>query len=135
MSDQRMILPKETAQALVDLTGEVRLDAALTLVMRDYARQKMAELDSGMRQFENKYGMSFEAYRHIWETEDNSEHYSYESEEDFLGWEGLVARHARLVGTLAIYPHALRFPFPSVSPGDTVNTTYSVRTRDRRYER
>lgn len=37
MSDQTMILPKETAQALVDLTGEVRLDAALTLVMRDNA--------------------------------------------------------------------------------------------------
>lgn len=113
MSDQTMILPKETAQALVDLTGEVRLDAALTLVMRDYARQKMAELDSGMRQFEHKYGMSFEAYRHIWETEDRPEHYAYEAEEDYLVWEGLVTRHARLANSFARHPHVSRFLFPA----------------------
>jgi len=52
MSDSTMILPKETAQALVDLTGEVRVDAALTMIIRDYARQKLAELEAGLRQFE-----------------------------------------------------------------------------------
>ena len=104
MSDQTMILPKATAQALVDLTGEVRLDTALFVVMRDYARQKMAELEAGMRKFENKYGMSFEAYRHIWETEDKPEHYSFEAEEDFLVWEGLVTRRNRLAGSFAWLP-------------------------------
>lgn len=127
MSDQTMILPKGTAQALVELTGEVRLDAALTLVMRDYARQKMAELEAGMRQFEDKYGIPFEAYRQIWETEDRPEHYAYEAEEDILMWEGLVTRHARLIGTLATYPHVLRFPFPFASSSETVNTTNAIR--------
>lgn len=104
MSEKTMILPKETAQALVDLTGEVRLDAALIMVMRDYARRKIAELEVGMRHYEQKYGMSFEAYRHIWETEDNPEHYSYESEEDYLLWEGLVTRRQRLTGSFAWLP-------------------------------
>lgn len=104
MSEKTMILPKETAQALVDLTGEVRLDAALTMVMRDYARRKIAELEAGLRQYEEKYGMPFEAYRHIWETEDRPEHYSYESEEDYLLWEGLVTRRKRLTGSFAWLP-------------------------------
>lgn len=104
MSDKTMILPKETAQALIDLTGQVRLDAALTIIMRDYARQKIAELEAGLRHYEQKYGMSFEAYRLIWETEDNPEHYSYESEEDYLLWEGLVTRRQRLTGSFAWLP-------------------------------
>ncbi len=57
MSDTTVTLPKETAQALVDLIGEVRVDAALTRMIRDYARQKLAELETGLRQFEGKYGM------------------------------------------------------------------------------
>lgn len=96
MSDTTMILPKETAQALVDLTGEVRVDAALTMIIRDYARQKLAELETGLRQFESKYGMSFEAYHHIWESEDRPEHYAFEAEDDYLVWEGLVTRRKRL---------------------------------------
>lgn len=99
-----MILPKETAQALVDLTGEVRLDTALTLVIRDYARQKLADIETGLREFEAKYGMSFEAYRHIWDTEDREEHYSFESEEDYLVWEGLHTRRNRLVSNFAWLP-------------------------------
>ncbi|MCL4836179.1 MAG: hypothetical protein KJZ86_27315 [Caldilineaceae bacterium] len=94
MSEKTMILPKETAQALVDLTGEVRLDTALLVVMRDDARQKMAELNNEIRQFEDKYGMSFEAYRHIWETEDRPEHYILRSRGGFsdVGRAGNTAR-------------------------------------------
>lgn len=84
MSDTTMILPKETAQALVDLTGEVRVDAALTMVIRDYARQKMVELEAGLHQFESKYGMNFDAYRRLWESEDRPEHYTFEAEDDYL---------------------------------------------------
>lgn len=104
MFEKTMILPKETAQALVDLTGEVRLDAALTMVIRDYARQKIAKLEAGMHQYEQKYGMSFEAYRRIWETEESPEHYSYEAEDDYLLWEGLVTRRTRLAGSFAWLP-------------------------------
>lgn len=104
MSDTTMILPKETAQALLDLTGEARVDAALTMVIRDYARQKMAELEAGMRQFEIKYGMTFDAYRRLWENEDHPEHYTFEAEDDYLMWEGLNTRRNRLVGSFAWLP-------------------------------
>ncbi len=104
MSETTMILPKETAQALIELTGEVRVDAALTLIMRDYARQKLADLEAGLRQFERKYGMPFEAYRRIWESEDRPEQYSFEAEDDYLMWEGLVTRYQRLSESFAWLP-------------------------------
>ena len=104
MSDTTMTLPKETAQALVDLTGEVRVEAALTMMIRDYARQKLAEVETGLRRFESKYGMSFEAYRHIWESEDRPEDYTFEAEDDYLMWEGLITRRNRLAGSFAWLP-------------------------------
>lgn len=104
MSDTPMILPKETAQALVDLTGEVRVEAALTRVIREYARQKLAELETGLQKFEKKYGMPFEDYRRIWETEDRSEHYTFEAEDDYLMWEGIVTRRKRLIEKFAWLP-------------------------------
>lgn len=104
MSDTPMILPKETAQALVDLTGEVRVEAALITIIREYARQKLVELEAGLRQFESKYGMSFEDYRHIWKSEDKPEHYTFEAEDDYLMWEGIVTRRKRLVESFAWLP-------------------------------
>jgi len=104
MFDTPMILPKETAQALVDLTGEVRVEAALTRVIREYARQKLAELEAELLQFEDKYGMTFEAYRRIWENEDRSEHYTFEAENDYLMWEGFATRRKRLIESFAWLP-------------------------------
>ena len=104
MSNTTMTLPKETAQALVDLTGEVRVDAALTMMIRDYARQKLAEVETGLRRFESKYEMLFETYHRIWESEDRPEHYTFEAEDDYLMWEGLVTQRNQLVGSFAWLP-------------------------------
>ena len=65
MSEETVILPKETTRALIELTGEARADVALTLVIRDYARYKLAEIHAALRRYEEKYGMSFEAYRQV----------------------------------------------------------------------
>ncbi len=104
MSNSNLILPKETAQALVDLTGEPRIDAALTLIMREYARQQLAKLGDELQEFERKYGMSFEAYRRIWNTEEKEDHYTFEAENDYLMWEGAVTRHKRLSESFAWLP-------------------------------
>ncbi len=96
MSTSTMVLPKETAQALVDLTGEARVDAALTIIIREYARQQLDNLGAELQKFERKYGMSFEAYRQIWNTEEKEAHYTFEAEDDYLMWDGTVTRHKRL---------------------------------------
>jgi hypothetical protein len=97
-------LPKETTRALKELTGETRTDVALTLMMRDYARQKLAEIDAALHRYEEKYGMPFEAYKQVWETEDREEHYTHQAEWDYLEWEALVTRRKRLVESFAWLP-------------------------------
>ncbi|MGH9877066.1 MAG: hypothetical protein ACRD5H_05460 [Nitrososphaerales archaeon] len=77
---------------------------ALTLVIRDYARHKLAELEEAIRQFEAKYQMPFEAYQQIWESEDRAADYTFEAESDFLEWEALVTRHKRLGESFAWLP-------------------------------
>ena len=104
MSEMALMLPKETMRALTELTGEARSDAALTLMIRDYVRYKLAEIDAALRRFEEKYGMPFDAYRRIWETEDREEHYTYEAEQDYLEWEALITRRKRLVEGFAWLP-------------------------------
>ncbi|MEK7277146.1 MAG: hypothetical protein AAB427_07340 [Chloroflexota bacterium] len=104
MADMPVVLPKETTKALTDLTGEARADVALTLVIRDYARHKLAEIEMALRRYEEKYKMPFDAYRKIWESEDRQEHYAYEAEQDYLEWEALVTRQKRFTEAFAWLP-------------------------------
>ena len=104
MTEATVVLPKETMRALTELTGEARTNVALTLMMRDYARQKLAEIDAALRRYEEKYGMSFEAYKRIWDTEDREEHYAHQAEWDYLEWEALVTRRKRLMESFAWLP-------------------------------
>jgi hypothetical protein len=97
-----MTLPKETTRILTQLTGEERSDAALVLLMRDYARYKLAEIDAALERYETKYGVPFEAYKELWETEDREEHYTYEAEQDYLEWEALVTRRKRLEESMPV---------------------------------
>jgi hypothetical protein len=93
-----LVLPKGTVQVLRDLTGESRPDVALLLVLRDALAHRLEHIDAESRAFETKYGISFDEYRHRWETEDRDEDYRWEAEKDFLEWEALVTRKRRLEG-------------------------------------
>ncbi len=99
-----MVLPKEISQALVELTGEPREGMALVLLMRDYARHKLEEIDTALKQYEQTYGMSFEAFKQRWETQDREEDYAYARESDYLEWEALVTRRKRLETSFAWLP-------------------------------
>ncbi|MFH1907792.1 MAG: hypothetical protein ABIL11_10510 [Chloroflexota bacterium] len=98
------MLPREIGQALTDLTGEPRNDVALVLLIRDYARNKLVEINAAIKQYEQKYGQSFEAYKQIWDSEDRQEHYTFEAEQDYLDWEALVTRFRRLEANFAWLP-------------------------------
>ena len=104
MTIANLTLPKKTTQLLMELTGEARADTALVLVIRDYARHKLGEIAEAIEIFEKKYEMPFSAYRQVWETKEQETHYDYEVEQDYLEWEALVTRHARLEKSLAWLP-------------------------------
>ena len=99
-----IVLPREMSKALTELTGEPRQEIALVLLMRDYARHKLAQIKAEMEEYEQKYGMPFEVYKGGWETEAREEDYSYEREQDFLEWEALATRYARLESGFAWVP-------------------------------
>ena len=99
-----MVLPKEISHALIELTGEPREDMALVMLVREYARHKLAEVETAIKQYEQKFGMSFEAYKKLWDSENHEEHYAYATEWDYLEWEALVTRHKRLEASFAWLP-------------------------------
>ncbi len=104
MSTNTMVLPPQTSQLLVDLTGETRVDLALTMIIREYGRRQLEKLKDELQKFERKYGMPFEAYRRVWNSEENEDHYTFEAENDYLMWEGVVTRHKRLSENFAWMP-------------------------------
>jgi hypothetical protein len=91
-----LTLPKGTAQALRDVTGEERPDIALIIVLRDAVAFRLQDIADGIRAFETKYGVPFDQYQERWDAEEREEDYSWEAEQDFLDWEALVARRQRL---------------------------------------
>ena len=91
-----LLLPKHTTQALRDLTGEVRLDAALLLALRDAFTYRLEQIQHQLSTFETKYGMSFADYHQRWESENRPEDYTWDTERDYLAWEALITRKHRL---------------------------------------
>jgi hypothetical protein len=96
--------PKETAQFLTELTGEPQPDMAMWIVLKDAIAHRWEQVIARERDYESKYGMPFEEYRRRWETRDTPADYSFESERDYLEWEALITRKARLEKMRAGFP-------------------------------
>ena len=88
--------PKTTARILTKVTGESHPDIAMGLVLKDAIAHRLEGIALEQGRFESKYGMTFEEYKKRWESEDKPESYAYEAEFDYLEWEALDTRKARL---------------------------------------
>ncbi len=95
-SRSTLVLPRGTARALQDLTGEPRPDVALLLVLRDALAYRLGQMETGLQALEKKYGTTFDKHRKRWEIEDHDDDYRWEAERDYLEWEALVIRKRRL---------------------------------------
>jgi hypothetical protein len=69
-------------------------------ILREKIRRDLAQIILEQTRFALKYGMSFEEHKPRWESEDRPEDYSFEAETDYLAWEALATRKARLGGLL-----------------------------------
>ncbi|MBI2503061.1 MAG: hypothetical protein HYW07_07485 [Candidatus Latescibacteria bacterium] len=83
-------------KALVDFTGETRVDLAIRLALQEAARFKLEELGGALRHFEQKYQMEFSQFEQAFQNESLPQASSYEVERDFLEWEGLLSRKQRV---------------------------------------
>ncbi len=99
MALSELVVPKETARASYELTGEDRPDVALRLVLRDARAYLLEQTEAAIRRFDTKYGVSFEDYDAYIKRDDPEEAYSWEAERDYLMWEAMVMRRCRLAST------------------------------------
>ena len=92
-------IPKIALKVLTDLTGEPRFEVALWMALRDTLEHRLEKIAVECAMFEKKYGMGFAAFKQRWEVEQVPNQYTYAVEKDYLEWEGLVTRQAKLEET------------------------------------
>jgi len=92
-------IPKIALKVLTDLTGEPRFEVALWMALRDTLEHRLEKIAVECAMFEKKYGMDFAAFKQRWEVEQVPNQYAYDVEKDYLEWEGLVTRQAKLEET------------------------------------
>jgi len=90
------VVSPQLLKALTDLTGEIRLESALRIVTQDAIAHRLEAIAKQLQILEQKYGMSFEQFDVRFQAEDFPNQYSYEVEQDYLEWEGLLCRRRRL---------------------------------------
>jgi hypothetical protein len=90
------VISPRLLKALTDLTGEIHLDSALRMVTQDVIAHRLESIAKQLRILEQKYGMSFEQFDVRFQAEALPNQYSYEVEQDYLEWEGLLCRQRRL---------------------------------------
>ncbi len=83
-------------KALTDVTGEISLDSAVRIVTRDAIDHQLEQLAKQMRAFEQKYELSFEQFDTRFQAGEITNQHSYEIEQDYLEWRGLICRLRRL---------------------------------------
>jgi hypothetical protein len=90
-------VPKVALKALTELTGEPRFDVALLITLRDAIEHRLEKINVAIQNYERKYDMSFEQFQARGEENNIPDQFSYEVEDDYLEWEGLVSRKEKLL--------------------------------------
>lgn len=96
MVDQATLgLSPVTLKALLEYTGERRLDAAVRTALCDAVQFKLDRLDRDIKRFEERYGCTFSEFDRAFQRDEVPNASSYEIEQDYLDWEGLISRRNR----------------------------------------
>lgn len=90
------IISPQLLKVLTDLTGEVKIDNALRTVARDAVHYQLQQIGERIRALEHKYGRPFKEFEELFQAGRIPNQHSYEIEQDYLEWEGLICRERRL---------------------------------------
>jgi hypothetical protein len=90
------VISPQLLKALTDVTGEGQLDSALRIVTQEAIAHRRGQLAKQLRTLEQKYGMSFSHFDTQFQAGKIPQQHSYEVEQDYLEWEGLLCRQRRL---------------------------------------
>ena len=90
------VISPQLLKALADVTGEVQLDSALRRVVQEAIDYRLEHIVARVHVLEQKYGMSFARFDTHFQAGEIPHQHSYEVEQDYLEWEGLLCRQRRL---------------------------------------
>ncbi|MBS1249804.1 MAG: hypothetical protein MAG431_01388 [Chloroflexi bacterium] len=93
-------VPKVALKALTELTGEPRFEVALLMTLNDAVEHRLEKINAEILDYEQQYGMSFEKFQEQGEKENIPNQFSYEVENDYLEWDGLLSRKEKLESIL-----------------------------------
>ena len=91
-----VVVSPQLLKVLTHITGEIHLDSALRIVTQDAIAHRLEAIAKQLQILEQKYGMSFDQFDVRFQAEEVPNQYSYEVEQDYLEWEGLLCRQRRL---------------------------------------
>ena len=89
-------IPKQTKKILVDITGEHRLDIAISMTLKDAAKYRLNEINERIRNFSDKYKADFDKFEKLWKEGKIKDKFSYNTEKDYLEWDSLMTRKNKL---------------------------------------
>jgi hypothetical protein len=90
------VISPQVLKALTDITGEIHLDSALRIVTHDAIAHRLESIAKQLQTLGQKYRMSFEEFDMRFQAGEVPNQHSYEVEQDYLEWEGLLCRQRRL---------------------------------------
>ena len=91
-----MEISKATLKALTDITGETKLDVAISSTLRDALEHRMEIVERGIKIFEKKYRTDFSGFKKKWHEDKIKNKFSYSTERDYLEWAMLETRKKKL---------------------------------------
>ena len=91
-------------KVLTDVTGEVELDSALRIIARDAIDHRLKQIAERIQALEDKHRIPYEKFEELFQAGEIPHQHSYEVEQSYLEWEGLLCRQRRLQEVRAWLP-------------------------------
>ncbi len=89
-------IPKAARRALIELTGQVELGPAVLITMKDAIEYRLEGIASQIDAYERRYGMTFKQFDASGSRGDLPDPTSYQTEQDYFEWDGLMTRQQKL---------------------------------------
>lgn len=90
------VISPQLLKVLIDVTGEAKLDSAVRIVAQEAIAHRLEHLAAQIHALEQKYGVAFEQFHNRFQAGQIPNQHSYDVEQDYLEWEGLICRQRRL---------------------------------------
>ena len=90
------VISPQLLKVLIAVTGEAKLDSAVRIVAQEATAHRLERIEMQIHALEQKYGIAFEQFHERFQAGQIPNQHSYNVEQDYLEWEGLICRQKRL---------------------------------------